>query len=126
MRILASGLVACAIFFLGGSAFAADIQVGRGIICDTKEQAERFVAIFKGNSSDALMSVNAEAHQDNACAVAAIAYVSGEVSATARTGEGEAFRVLKILVLGVVTPLGLQRVSPFPQFTIQKIQEISV
>jgi hypothetical protein len=112
-------------FCLTIPAFAADIEVGPGIICDTKEQAERFIFFFKGNVGDALTSVNAEAHQDNACASAAIAYLPGEVSTTARNDEG-AFRVTEILVLGVVTPLGVQQVSPFPQFTIKKIEEISI
>src|SRR5436190_6868303 len=123
MSGLIRSIIVCSIVFLGWPALAADIQIGRGIICDTQEQAERFVALFKGDSGDALTSVNTEAHQDNACALAAIAYLPGDVSVTARNDKG-AFRVLKILVLGVVTPLGVQQVSPFAQFTIMKVDEI--
>lgn len=118
-------VVVSLISFLTIPAYAADIEVGSGIICDTKEQAERFVFFFKGNTGDALTSVNAEAHQDNACVLAAFAYLPSKVSTTARNNEGT-FRVTEILVLGVVTTLGVEQVSPFPQFTIMKMEEISI
>ncbi len=62
LRIL-FGLLAA---FIAFPAFANDIQVGRGVICDTKEQAERYVALFKDNAVEALTRVNAEAKTDHA------------------------------------------------------------
>lgn len=115
-----------AIVLFCAPAFAADIAIGRGIICDTQEQMERYVAVFKGNSRDALTTVNTEAKKEDACAAAVVAYLAGDTAATARNNDGEAFRVLKILVLGVVTDMGVQQVAPFPQFTIMKIDEISI
>jgi len=114
------------IIFLGSPAFAADIAIGRGIICDTQEQMERYVAVFKGNAKEALTTVNTEAKKEDACAAAVVAYLAGDTGATARNNDGDAFRVLKILVLGVVTDMGVQQVAPFPQFTIMKIDEISI
>ena len=58
--------------------------------------------------------------------MAAIAYLPNQVSTTTRNEKGEAFRVLRILGLGVVTNLGVQQVTPFPQFTILKVEEIAV
>jgi len=120
------GATVSTIVFLAGPAFAADIAVGRGIICDTQEQMERYVAVFKGNAKDALTTVNTEAKKEDACAAAAIAFLAGETATTARNNDGEAYKVLRILVLGVVTDMGLQQVAPFPQFTIMKIEEISI
>jgi hypothetical protein len=120
------GATVSTIVFLAGPAFAADIAVGRGIICDTQEQMERYVAVFKGNAKDALTTVNTEAKKEDACAAAAVAFLAGETATTARNNDGEAYKVLRILVLGVVTDMGLQQVAPFPQFTIMKIEEISI
>ncbi len=120
------GIAVGSIVLFSGPAFAADIAIGRGIVCDTQEQMERYVAVFKGNAKDALTTVNAEAKKEDACAAAAIAFLAGETATTARNDEGGAYKVLKILVLGVVTDMGVQQVAPFPQFTIMKIDEISI
>jgi hypothetical protein len=116
----------CAAVCFGYSASAADIKVGSGLICDTKEQAQRYVALLKDDPDDALTAVNAEAKKEDACAVTAIAYVAGDMGETARSDQGDAYRVLHILVLGVVTPIGVQKVTPFPQFTIVKVEEMAI
>jgi hypothetical protein len=126
MLNLFRGIAVGSIVLLGGPAFAADVAIGRGIICDTQEQMERYVAVFKGNAKDALTTVNTEAKKDDACSAAVVAYLVGDTAATARNDSGEAYKVLKILVLGVVTNLGVQQVAPFPQFTIMKIDEVSI
>lgn len=120
------GAAVATIVLVGNPAVAADIAIGRGIICDTPEQMQRYVAVFKGNAQDALTAVNHEAKKDNACAPAVVAYLAGDAIATARNNDGQAFRVVKILVLGVVTDLGVQQVAPFPQFTVVKVDEISI
>ncbi len=119
-------LMLCAAVCFGYSASAADIKVGSGLICDTKEQAQRYVALLKDDPDDALTAVNAEAKKEDACAVTAIAYVAGDMGETARSDQGDAYRVLHILVLGVVTPIGVQKVTPFPQFTIVKVEEMAI
>jgi hypothetical protein len=81
LRILV-GLLAV---FIAFPAFANDVQVGRGVICDTKEQAERYVALFKDYAVEALTRVNAEAKTEHACGVAAIAYLPGQVSTPPET-----------------------------------------
>src|SRR5262249_50333260 len=123
MRTLLKCILIASLSGIAGIAAAADVKVGAGIICDTKDQVERYVAVFKGDPADALTAVNNEAKKDNACGVAAIAYVESEIGDTARNGHGDAFRVVKILVLGVVTDAGVQRITPFPQFTIVRVEE---
>jgi hypothetical protein len=126
MLNLFKGIAVGSIVLFGGPAFAADVAIGRGIICDTQEQMERYVAVFKGDMKAALTTVNTEAKKEDACAAAAIAFLAGETATTARNNDGEAYKVLRILVLGVVTDMGLQQVAPFPQFTIMRIDEISI
>ena len=126
LRFFQGLAVFCVTLCFSTTAPAADIQVGRGLICDTQEQAKRFIALMDGNSANALKTVNAEAKKEDACAVTAIAYVAGDVGETTRSDQGQAYRVQPIMVLGVVTPLGLQKVPPFPQFTIVKVEEMSI
>ena len=38
-------------------ALAADYEVGTSLVCDTQEQAERFVALFSGDAQAALVAV---------------------------------------------------------------------
>lgn len=51
------------------------LQIGRGLICNTQQQAERYVTLFDGDSDQAVEKVNTEANDNNACAVADVAFV---------------------------------------------------
>ena len=51
-------LVAVVIGPLCGSAQATDYEVGTSLICDTRSQAERFVALFSGDTQAAIDAVN--------------------------------------------------------------------
>src|ERR1700674_4233954 len=88
-------------------AFAADYEVGTSLVCDTMEQAERFVALFAGDAQSAILAVNAEAHNPTACALMKIAYLRGSHVATARHGDN-AFEIIRILVVGIDTAAGIQ------------------
>ena len=56
---------------------AVDYETGKALICDTRAQAERFVALFNGDAPAAVGVVNAEQHDPTACAIANVAYVRG-------------------------------------------------
>src|ERR1700680_55502 len=45
---------------LCGPAQAADYEVGESLVCDTKSQAERYVALFSGDAQATINAVNAE------------------------------------------------------------------
>jgi len=83
-----------------------EIQVGSAVACDTQEQVERFVAVFRGDAESAAKTVNAEARNPSACDMVAVAYIFGPEVATVRT-DSRTFRIVRILVLGVVTPAGI-------------------
>jgi hypothetical protein len=102
MRLVAAHLSLLALLAatLCGSAQAMDYEVGTSLVCDTQEQAERFVALFAGDAQAALVAVNAEAHNPTACALMNVAYLRGSHIGMARHGDN-AFEIVRILVVGI-------------------------
>jgi hypothetical protein len=86
------------------------VQIASALVCDTQQQVERFVALFEGNVESALRAVNKEQTTPHACDVATIAYVMGPEVSTARSNGGT-FRVVRVIVLGVLTPEGVMKAS---------------
>jgi hypothetical protein len=110
-------LLAC--FFLVPSRLQAqEIHQGVGIICDTQLQAESYVRDWNGSNDETLKLVN---NGSTACAIVGVVYLKGQKVSEAR-GKGGSFEVTPIMVVGVISPLGIQRVQPFPQFTLFKSQ----
>jgi hypothetical protein len=108
-----------------GHEITDEVEVGTSLICDTREQVERFVALYDGNSESTANSVNAAVHDPTACAVSTMAYVRGHQLATARNKD-TTFQIVPILVLGVVTESGVESVTPAPFFSVFEIEEIGI
>jgi hypothetical protein len=102
-----------------------EVQVGTSLICDTRAQVERFVALYDGDAQSTVDTVNAAEHNPTACAVTTIAYVRGPQLATARAKE-TTFQIAPILVLGVVTEAGVTSVTPAPFYSVFEVEEIGV
>jgi hypothetical protein len=116
-RILGSilaGLALIAIAPAAPAAAQAPEQAPRfvsGLICDTREQAERFVLVLRDNVETALGTVNTEAGTPDACMVATYGFVPGQtVSAVERNGA--IVDVIEVRVLAVATTGGLQMIEP--------------
>jgi len=107
---------------IGSPAKAHDIETGTGVICDTREQAQRLAALLEEDAQAAIRTVNAEAHDPTACALATVAYVRGAKAGTASSKAGT-FEIVEVLVVGVATRRGLQGASPAVYFTLFKIEE---
>jgi hypothetical protein len=123
---LRPGLLALPLLLLlGFPAQARDIEVeiGTGLICDTQEQVERFVALYDGDPQGTVDSVNVAEHDPSACAVSAMAYVRGPQLATARNKDAT-FQIVPILVLGVVTEAGVKSVPPIRFFSVFQVDEL--
>jgi len=126
-----SGLAFAAMFALSSNAAlagdavpsASDIKVGSGLICDTKQQAERFVNLMSDNASaaidKALVAVNTEAGQSDACVVATIGFFPGQKVAEIEK-NGAIVNVIEVLVMAVGTPAGLKIVSPKMYYSVQQ------
>lgn len=93
---------------------AQDIQTAKGVICDTKEQIERFASLDA--TPDALLVINQDA-QTIACALVAVAYVRGEKVADVKVPNGFA-HAFEIVVVAVQTPHGWQSVTPTIQYAL--------
>jgi hypothetical protein len=114
--------LALLLLLLAAPVGAHEIETGSGVICDTREQAQRLAFLLDHDAQAAIRTVNAEAHDVNACALATVAYVRGAKAGTARSKAGT-FEIVEVLVVGVETRRGLQQASPAVYFTLFKIEE---
>ena len=124
-HVLLIPVLAAPIFLLGAPVGAEDkqgVQIGSGMICDTKPQIERLLSLLDQGPQEALGAVNAEEKNPNACGFATIAYTQSAELETARNKDG-AFRIVEIVVVGVGTPRGFQPVAPTAFYSIVKIEE---
>jgi len=70
-------LIVSLFFAVPASAQEIEVEVGTNLFCDTREQVERFVALYDGDTQNAVDGVNAAEHDPSACAVSTVAYVRG-------------------------------------------------
>jgi hypothetical protein len=102
-----------------------DIEVGDTLVCDTQEQAERYIAHFKGDAEAAVRAVNREESDPSACGLMSAAFMRGPNVAVVSQGN-MGFQIVRILVLGVAGPEGFRAVKPAPYFTVFGVTEYPV
>ena len=104
----------------------SEIMVGSGLICDTKQQAERFVSLMGDDISDgvedALVTVNNEAGQSDACVVATVGFFPGQQVAELEK-NGSVVKVIEVLVMAVGTPGGLKVIEPKMYYSVQQTKD---
>jgi hypothetical protein len=108
-----------------GSAQATDYEMGTSLICDTRIQLERFVALFSGDTQAAIDAVNAEENNPTACALIDAAYLRGAEIGMARNGDS-AFEIVRIQVVGIETAAGIRAVRPSAYFSLFNVKEYAV
>ena len=104
---------------------ADDLQIGTSLVCDTQQQVERFVTLYDGDVQTAVSTVNAEEHDPNACVIATMVYVQGPPLATT-TSKDKMFHIVPVLVVGVVTPEGVQAVEPVQFFSAEEVEGFGI
>jgi hypothetical protein len=104
---------------------ASDYEVGASLVCDTKGQVERFVALFDGDAQTAIRALNAEEENPTACAIVNVAYMRGAQLGMARHGDN-AFEIIRILVVGIETGNGIRPVRPTAYFSLFGVKEYAV
>lgn len=125
-RVLLWGFVFC--FPVGANATEPhkSLEVGAGLVCNSAEQVERYLALHADNQPPdaAIHVVNTEAHDNNACMLAAIAFVRGEQQATV-PAPGGVMRIVKVTIIAAQTPAGWARVDHLIQYTaiFEKLEE---
>jgi predicted short-subunit dehydrogenase-like oxidoreductase (DUF2520 family) len=86
-------------------------QLISGLICDTREQAERFVLVLRDNVEKAIGTVNTEAGTPDACMVATYGFIPGQIVSEVER-NGAFVDVIEVRVLAVATAAGLQMIEP--------------
>ena len=110
---------------MSAPAQAYEVETGPVLICDTQEQAERFVQLFDGNRERAINAVNAEQQNPTAYAFINAAYVLGSQLGIARN-PSHAFGITGIAVIGMTTTNGYQPLKPSFYFTPVDLKEFAV
>lgn len=105
---------------------ASDIVVGSGLICDTKQQAERFVSLMDDDVSadiaGVLVAVNSEAGQSDACVLATVGFFPGQKVAELEK-NGSVVNVIEVLVMAVGTTAGLKVIEPKMYYSVQQTKD---
>ncbi len=105
-----------------------EIMVGSGLICDTKQQATRFVDLMVDDNlvgesaQNALVAVNNEAGQSDACVMATVGFFPGQKVAEVEK-NGSIVNVIEVLVLAVGTPGGLKIIEPKMYYSIVQTKQ---
>jgi hypothetical protein len=91
---------------------------GYGIICNTSQQIQRYLALYQGRTSaeEAAQTVNDETKNPGGCGMASIAFLPGDFLGTVNVTGGQ-MRMLQIVVLAMKTEKGWERVPPTLQYT---------
>jgi hypothetical protein len=103
-----------------------DIEVGSGLVCDTLEQVQRYIEVFRGNPVEAAKQVNQEVGKEEACAFGTVAFVRGADVARVRDNEDKPVKIAEILVVGIGTTGGLMEIEPQRWFTLFPTEEILI
>jgi hypothetical protein len=103
-------------------ALAQEVVTGTEVVCNSDQQARRYIALFHGDEEETVTQVNTEAESDDACQLKSIVYLRGKDIAKAVTKEGT-FVIARVLIVGFATPRGVRNVPHFVQFTVFKLDE---
>lgn len=118
---------AAAAMLIGGAARAETFAgtsgpaVGVGMICNTSEQAERFVDMrAKGtDATQAMETVNQEVHDPHACGLAAIAFVRDATVASKPVAD-KLMQVVRVNVVAGFDGDGWQRIAGMVQYAVME------
>jgi hypothetical protein len=100
----------------------AAVEVGDALVCDTREQVERYIAFYNGDQEATVQAVNREERDPAACGVVSAAFVRGaHVGATSHGNM--AFEIVRILVVGIDGPGGFRKVRPAAYFAVFGVRE---
>ena len=106
----------------------SDIQIARGVVCDSQAQVERLVSLVNKESDPrhALTIVNREADNPRACGSALVGYVNAKETGVIRD-HGKTFRVIELTIVAIPTANGSWSfIQPITQYAAFPVDEIEV
>ena len=100
------------------TALGKNVQVGYGVVCDTRDQVEQFAKLSErdGNVANAVNAVNTEAKNPAACAQVVAAFIRGQNVGEVHRAK-DSLAVAEITILAVPEGNQWQFVSPVKQYT---------
>ncbi len=103
----------------GGLPTDGQTTVGVGLICDTSEQAVRFVTLRDQGSEpeQAMQTVNSEAQKPRACGVAAVAFIPDQ-TVEMKVMHGKLVRIMRINVVAGFNGSNWQPVTGMVQYAV--------
>jgi hypothetical protein len=105
----------------------AGTAIGIGIICNTPEQAKRYISLIgTGQKADlAINIVNTEMNNPHACGIAAVAFTRGETLDT-ETVRGKPMLVVRITIVAGFNGVSWQRSSGLVQYAVMEPSGIEI
>ena len=117
MKLIEIGVKIAFALFIVFPVHAQELFTGSGIICDTREQVERYVAIYDGNAENTIELVNAEANSKSACGEAQVVYEAVKEVGHIRIDHSLG-KIVQLTVVGIGRNGIWDVVEPHTQFTI--------
>jgi hypothetical protein len=111
------------VFALTVPSQAQQIDVGTGLLCDSREEVEQYLALtHEGDSAEAVVAkINHDAGQ-TACAMLTVAFIRAEDIKTVPFNKGFG-AIAKVAVVGVYTGTDWQPLPLVEQFMIVSLEE---
>lgn len=133
MRFSSALCISVAMLVIAGSAANAQsrgsdgAKVGVGMICDSQEQAARFLELrATGRKADeAMAAVNKEARNPKACGLAAIAFTQ-DGTVDSKSVDNQLVQVVRIRILAGYTGATWQPMRDFVQYAILEAEGLEV
>jgi hypothetical protein len=117
MKLIKIGVKIALALFIVFPVHAQELFTGSGVICDTREQVERYVAVYDGNADTAIELVNAEADSKSACGEAQVVYEAVKEVGHIRM-EHDLGKIVELTVVGIGRNGIWDAVEPHSQFTV--------
>jgi hypothetical protein len=108
-------------------AYNLGASIGIGIICNTPEQAERYISLIEtGQKAGLAMNVvNTETNNPHACGIAAVAFTRGATLDT-KTVHGKPMQVVQINIIAGFNGVSWQRSSGLVQYAVMEPSGIDI
>jgi hypothetical protein len=103
----------------------SDIEVGNVLVCETQAQVDQYIMAYDGDQDAAIRAVNREGSEEQGCGLVSAAFVRGSQIAGVSHGN-MAFKVFRILVLGIEGQTGFRAIYPAPCFAAFGVREYPV
>jgi hypothetical protein len=117
------GAVAVLFFGITTGVEAQRIERGNGVVCDSPQQVERFIALDI-DTQDAIAQINAESPSGRTCEFIEAEYIVGGVVGDASNAQGN-WEIRRILIVGLIIGRVRKPVLAYEKYTAFIISKAS-